>query len=113
MSIREHRPPTVLAAWLDAVWERAPGAGGPNRILPDGCIDVVFSSHLGARLVGANTVAGAWDAVRRRLMAPVDRLAQACDVAGVMVARRPAPHRRGRPGPFDLFGAFRNLRDLS
>ena len=57
MSIREHRPPTVLAEWLDRVWERPPGEGGPARILPDGCIDVVFSPSRGLRLVGANTVA--------------------------------------------------------
>jgi AraC-like DNA-binding protein len=57
MSIREHRPPTVLAAWLDRVWEREPGDGGRVRILPDGCIDVVFSPSRGLQLVGANTVA--------------------------------------------------------
>jgi AraC-like DNA-binding protein len=57
MSIREHRPPTVLADWLDRVWEREPGDEGPARILPDGCIDVVFSPSHGLRLVGANTVA--------------------------------------------------------
>ena len=57
MSIREHRPPTVLADWLDRVWERQHGNGRPARILPDGCIDVVFSPSRGLRLVGANTVA--------------------------------------------------------
>jgi AraC-like DNA-binding protein len=57
MSIREHRPPTVLADWLDRVWEREAGQGGPARILPDGCIDIVFSPSRGLRLVGANTVA--------------------------------------------------------
>jgi AraC-like DNA-binding protein len=57
MSIREHRPPTVLADWLDRVWEREAGASGPARILPDGCIDVVFSPSRGLRLVGPNTAA--------------------------------------------------------
>jgi AraC-like DNA-binding protein len=56
MAIREHRQPTVLAAWLDSVWERT-AQGGSDRILPDGCIDVVFSPGRGLRLVGANTVA--------------------------------------------------------
>jgi AraC-like DNA-binding protein len=56
MAIREHRRPTVLAAWLDCVWERTADAEG-DRILPDGCIDVVFSRDRGLRLVGANTVA--------------------------------------------------------
>jgi AraC-like DNA-binding protein len=57
MAVREHRPPTVLAAWLDCVWERTEDRGGRARILPDGCIDVVFSSSHGLRLIGANTVA--------------------------------------------------------
>jgi AraC-like DNA-binding protein len=56
MAIREHRRPAVLAAWLDCVWERGAGHAG-DRILPDGCIDVVFSPDRGLRLVGANTVA--------------------------------------------------------
>lgn len=56
MAIREHCRPTVLAAWLDCVWERTAG-GEADRILPDGCIDVVFSADRGLRLVGANTVA--------------------------------------------------------
>ena len=56
MAIREHRRPTVLAAWLDCVWERTADRDG-DRILPDGCIDVVFSPDHGVRVVGANTVA--------------------------------------------------------
>jgi AraC-like DNA-binding protein len=57
MAIREHRPPTVLTAWLDCVWERTENRSGGVRILPDGCIDVVFSPSSGLRLIGANTVA--------------------------------------------------------
>jgi AraC-like DNA-binding protein len=57
MAIREHRPPTALAAWLDCVWERVEHHGEGARILPDGCIDVVFSPGRGLRLIGANTVA--------------------------------------------------------
>jgi len=57
MAIREHRPPTALAAWLDCVWERTDHRGAGARILPDGCIDVVFSRSRGLRLIGANTVA--------------------------------------------------------
>jgi AraC-like DNA-binding protein len=57
MSVREHRPSTALAAWLDCVWERADARGEGARILPDGCIDVVFSPSRGLRLIGANTVA--------------------------------------------------------
>jgi AraC-like DNA-binding protein len=61
MAIREHRRPTVLAAWLDCVWERR-AEREDDRILPDGCIDVVFSPDRGLRLVGANTVAFVSDA---------------------------------------------------
>jgi AraC-like DNA-binding protein len=57
MTIREHRPPTGLAVWLDRVWERTEDRREGARILPDGCIDVVFSPSRGLRLVGANTVA--------------------------------------------------------
>lgn len=57
MAIREHRRPTVLTAWLDCLWERTEDHDGGTRILPDGCIDVVFSPSRGLRLIGANTVA--------------------------------------------------------
>jgi AraC-like DNA-binding protein len=56
MAIREHRQTTVLTAWLDCIWERT-AEREDDRILPDGCIDVVFSPDHGLRLVGANTVA--------------------------------------------------------
>jgi hypothetical protein len=66
-------------------------------------------------------------AARRRIMAPIDRLARACDVAGILPARNQsktktkietktktrAPRRGGR---FDVLGmraTFRNLRDLT
>jgi AraC-like DNA-binding protein len=62
MAIREHRRPTVLTAWLDCVWERTEHHDGGSRILPDGCIDVVFSPSRGLRLIGANTVAFISDA---------------------------------------------------
>jgi AraC-like DNA-binding protein len=68
MSIREHRPPTVLADWLDRLWERDRRASGPARILPDGCIDVVFSPSTGLRLVGANTVAFVTDVAPAELV---------------------------------------------
>jgi hypothetical protein len=83
-------------------------------------VDDAIALMVGARDVVISTAAAAWRAARRRVMAPVDRLAQACDVAGVIAARRPAamrrglaPRRRERSGPFGLLDAFRNLRDLS
>jgi hypothetical protein len=70
-------------------------------------------------------------AARSRIMSPIDRLARACDVAGMLSARERAKARirtkartrarsigtpRHREGRFDVFGilaAFRTLRDLT
>ena len=57
MSYREHPPPPALAPWLECTWERTGDAGAPVRVLPDGCIDVVWMESDGTRLVGANTTA--------------------------------------------------------
>jgi AraC-like DNA-binding protein len=56
MSYREHAPPVELAPWLECTWERN-GDGSPVRVLPDGCIDVIWSERAGTMLVGANTTA--------------------------------------------------------
>jgi AraC-like DNA-binding protein len=57
MSYREHPPPPALAPWLECLWERAGERGAPVRVLPDGCIDVVWMQAGDTRLVGANTTA--------------------------------------------------------
>ncbi|MGI8714550.1 MAG: DUF6597 domain-containing transcriptional factor, partial [Solirubrobacteraceae bacterium] len=57
MSYREHAPSPVLAPWLACVWERTADRDVPVRVLPDGCIDVIWSESRGAQLVGANTTA--------------------------------------------------------
>ncbi len=56
MSYREHAPPPALAPWLDCLWERR-GTGEPVRVLPDGCIDMIWIEGIGAQVVGPNTVA--------------------------------------------------------
>jgi hypothetical protein len=65
-----------------------------------------------------------------RIMAPIDRLARACDVAGVITTRdaskthsrsmgasqaedRALRRRRDRIDIFGIFAAFRTLRDLT
>jgi AraC-like DNA-binding protein len=58
MSVTELRPPAVLAPFVDALWYRAGSAGdggaGPDRVLPDGCLDIVVGpGH--ATVVGAMT----------------------------------------------------------
>ncbi len=57
MSYREHPAPAALSPWLICTWERAGDNGPPVRVLPDGCIDLVWSRASGTRLVGANTTA--------------------------------------------------------
>jgi uncharacterized protein DUF6597/helix-turn-helix protein len=58
MSVTEYPPPAALAPFVDAFWSRAPGrsAGsvGPERILPDGCLDIVVGPRA-AIVVGAMT----------------------------------------------------------
>jgi AraC-like DNA-binding protein len=57
MRYREHPPSPALAPWLACLWERSGVAGPPVRVLPDGCIDIVWTRGLGTQLVGANTTA--------------------------------------------------------
>jgi AraC-like DNA-binding protein len=58
MSVTEYPPPAGLAPFVDAFWSRAagqlPGAVGPQRILPDGCLDIVVGPRH-AIVVGAMT----------------------------------------------------------
>jgi len=56
MSYREHAAPPSLAPWLECTWERR-GDGAPVRVLPDGCIDIVWTEGAETILVGANTSA--------------------------------------------------------
>ena len=57
MTYREHPAPAALSPWLDCGWERSGVAGAPVRVLPDGCIDIVWTEGRGARVVGPNTTA--------------------------------------------------------
>jgi AraC-like DNA-binding protein len=57
VTYREHAPPPALAPWLACTWERRAGDAARFRILPDGCIDVVWTEGAGTQLVGANTTA--------------------------------------------------------
>lgn len=57
MSYREHVPPAGLAPWLACTWERQADGRAPVRVVPDGCIDVVWIEGAGTHIVGANTTA--------------------------------------------------------
>ncbi|MFI6313711.1 DUF6597 domain-containing transcriptional factor [Nocardia fusca] len=58
---REYRPPTGLEAVAACVWESDALVGGTQRVVPDGCVDLVW---LGTRLlvVGADTKPLVWQA---------------------------------------------------
>ena len=56
-SYREHSPPPALAPWLACTWQRRDGGGPPLRVVPDGCIDIVWTQGGGAQVVGPNTTA--------------------------------------------------------
>lgn len=57
MSYREHPPPPMLEPWLACTWERRSDGRSPVRVLPDGCVDVVWIEGAGTQIVGANTTA--------------------------------------------------------
>jgi AraC-like DNA-binding protein len=58
MTLTEYRPPAVLAPFVDAFWSRAAdrsaASAGSQRILPDGCLDIVVGPRQ-AIVVGAMT----------------------------------------------------------
>jgi AraC-like DNA-binding protein len=57
MSYREHPPPPALAPWVQCSWQRSGDGGPPVRVVPDGCIDVVWIEGSGTQVVGPNTEA--------------------------------------------------------
>ncbi len=57
MTYREHPAPPALTPWLACTWERRDGGGDPVRVVPDGCIDIVWTQGSGAQVVGPNTTA--------------------------------------------------------
>lgn len=55
MSYSELAPPAALAPWVQCAWQRSGDGAGPVRVVPDGCIDVVWTEGAGTQLVGPNT----------------------------------------------------------
>ena len=53
----EHPATVALRPWLDCIWVRGGNPDGPVRVLPDGCIDIVWTRGTGTLIVGANTTA--------------------------------------------------------
>ena len=54
---REYPPPAALAPWVACTWERRDGGGAPVRVVPDGCIDIIWTEGGGTAVVGPNTTA--------------------------------------------------------
>jgi AraC-like DNA-binding protein len=57
---RELAPPAVLRPWVECLWQRRAPAGvahDVHRVLPDGCVDLIWSDGAGLLAVGPNTTA--------------------------------------------------------
>jgi hypothetical protein len=86
-------------------------------------IDDAIALAAGFKRITVGLATDAMTALVRKLTAPIDRLARACDVAGTLSARdaeTPAADTRSRPrrgrGVFDILGLlsiFRALRNLT
>ena len=83
MTYREHAPPPALAPWVQCTWQRSGDGGTPVRVVPDGCIDIVWTEGAGTQVVGPNT---------RAFLVP---LAAGTRVAGVRLHPGAAPSLLG------------------
>jgi AraC-like DNA-binding protein len=75
----EQAPPPALTPWVQCTWRRSGAAGAPVRVVPDGCIDIVWTEGAGTQIVGPNT---------RAFVVP---LADGTRVAGVRLHPGAAP----------------------
>ena len=59
VSYREHPVEGTLTRWIECVWTRAGGErpDAYDRIVPDGCMDLIWSDRAGVIVVGPNTTA--------------------------------------------------------
>ena len=82
-------------------------------------VDDGIALATGAKRITIDLALDVLAAARTRLMAPIDRLARACDVAGILSAREAKRRlkadspRRGRFDVFGIFATFRTLRELT
>jgi AraC-like DNA-binding protein len=89
VSYREHQVDRGLGLWVECVWSRAGGErpDGYERIVPDGCMDLIWSDQTGVTAVGPNTTA---------FMAP---LRPGGSIVGVRLHPGAAPPLFGVPAP--------------
>jgi AraC-like DNA-binding protein len=83
MTYSEHAPPPALAPWVQCAWERRGDGGAAVRVVPDGCIDIVWIEGVGTQVAGPNT---------RAFLVP---LAAGTRVAGVRLHPGAAPSLLG------------------
>jgi AraC-like DNA-binding protein len=93
VSYREHRVDGALGRWVECAWTRE-GPDGHDRIVPDGCMDLIFSDEGGLTAIGPNTTA---------FLAPVRN---GGSVVGVRLHPGAAPPLFGVPAP-----ALRDARE--
>jgi AraC-like DNA-binding protein len=86
VSYREHRVGPALGRWVECAWTRE-GPDGHDRIVPDGCMDLIWSEDVGLTAVGPNTTA---------FLAP---LRNGGSVVGVRLHPGAAPPLFGVPAP--------------
>jgi AraC-like DNA-binding protein len=89
MSYREDQVDRGLGLWVECVWSRAGGErpDGYERIVPDGCMDLIWSERAGVAAIGPNTTA---------FMSP---LRPGSSVVGVRLHPGAAPSLFGVPAP--------------
>jgi AraC-like DNA-binding protein len=51
----EQAPPRGLEPWVQCTWRRSGDGGAAVRVVPDGCIDIVWTEGSGTIVVGPNT----------------------------------------------------------
>jgi methylphosphotriester-DNA--protein-cysteine methyltransferase len=90
---RERRVDGGLERWIECAWTRD-GPDGHERIVPDGCMDLIWSEQTGLMAVGPNTTA---------FLAPLD---DGASVVGVRLHPGAAPPLFGVPAP-----ALRDARE--
>jgi hypothetical protein len=52
---REYRPPPGLAPAVACVWEQVPATDHTQRVVPDGCVDLIWRPERGVEIAGADT----------------------------------------------------------
>ena len=58
---REYRPPAGLEPLVACVWEREPPEDGTQRVVPDGCVDLIWLAERELVIAGADTAARSVD----------------------------------------------------